>query len=199
MKFFIWAMVFIIVSSCASMSKEECTSMNWSAKGREDAYEGESLNMFSKYHKFCSNEYGINISKERYVKGYSLGLESFCTPQRGETFGHKGGVYKGQCPKNRERDFLKAYNLAFREYKLQQKEEELANRERELRERVEAMSAQQAEMAQSTGKACSFDNDCRIENSCRFSRCELTGKACSFSSDCEIEGDCRFNRCVYGR
>ncbi len=196
MKSFLLILILMGVATCTSLSKEDCANMHWSSKGREDAYQGKTLAELGKYQKQC-NKHAVTIDKENYYDGFNEGLKTFCTEERANSFGRSGGVYQGQCPTHLEKNFIKPYELAYREYKIEKKEKELEERQEELNSQaLEARNRSEA-VAILTGKSCSFDSDCTLEDSCDFKRCRRSSLQCTFNSDCDLEGDCRFSRCVY--
>lgn len=173
-------------SSCTTLSKEECQSMNWFAQGKSDGMRGQSAKEFAKYHKACS-KHSISVDLEAYVNGRVRGLQTFCTYESGHQEGLDGKEYFGVCPKDLEADFLKGFRLGKREYELRQKEEAIAQRKRELDEQEAQLKAKKSLIFRNGSKTCSFNSDCRTDGFCSSGACIGSGKSCTFNSDCEIE------------
>lgn len=111
--FFIYVLLFL--THCTSVEEEEfCQKTNWRAQGKSDAFSGKTIDAFSQYNEDCQY-YDVKLNKQAYYAGFQEGLMTFCTKERGESFGAAGGVYKNQCPANLEFDFIPAYNKAYKE------------------------------------------------------------------------------------
>src|SRR6266404_1769391 len=144
------------VLSCAILSKDQCETMNWFEKGKTDATEGQSPTRFESYRAACS-KHSITADQDAYTKGFAIGLETFCTEDRGYSVGREGFNYQRTCPKDLEAAFLKGYYLGHREFEVKKKEEELIERERKF----EREKKRFREDVMSHGSKCTFDSDCR--------------------------------------
>ncbi|OFZ28562.1 MAG: hypothetical protein A2622_05575 [Bdellovibrionales bacterium RIFCSPHIGHO2_01_FULL_40_29] len=185
--FFILAVV--IVSSCTTLSKKDCQTINWYEWGKSDALKGKTSMVFTDYTKTCS-KHGIALDKDNYIKGRVEGLKNFCTYKNGEQFAHKGETYRSVCPQQWEPEFLKGYQLGKRNYELEQKERELELRKQDLEEQEAKLRSRQAILSSLKTKQCNLSSDCTIDDNCSLGKCKKSGAKCSFDSDCEIEGRC---------
>jgi hypothetical protein len=111
------AFLVVGLSSCASMNADECASSDWSAIGYEDGARGYTTEQFSGRRKACA-KHGITADFQAYQSGREQGLEAFCQPGRGFSFGANGGRYNGVCPADLEPEFVDAYNAGHKLYTL---------------------------------------------------------------------------------
>jgi hypothetical protein len=111
------AFLVVGLSGCASMNADECASSDWSAIGYEDGARGYTTEQFSGRRKACA-KHGITADFQAYQSGREQGLESFCQPGRGFSFGANGGRYNGVCPADLEPEFVDAYNAGHKLYTL---------------------------------------------------------------------------------
>lgn len=100
----------LIVSGCASLSKEECANANWDAIGYQDGSRGKPAGRFNTHQKACAG-HGYKASFAEYKNGHLRGLkEVFCKPRNGYQLGLRGSGYKNVCPSELEQAFLAAYH-----------------------------------------------------------------------------------------
>ncbi|HAG90231.1 MAG TPA: hypothetical protein DCL41_00065 [Bdellovibrionales bacterium] len=189
MKILILVSLFFVISSCATLSKEECVTMDWEQRGKVDALEGKTSDVFVDYTKTCA-KHGIQPAQEGYMKGRAEGLKHFCTYENGQQFGLKGNNYEGVCPMEMEPAFMRGYEIGRKEFLLKVKEQELKEREEELKRKEEEAEAHHAILTRIQTRQCSLDSDCDIDGDCSFGKCKNSGASCTFDSDCTIEGDC---------
>lgn len=123
MKSIFLILVAVVVSSCTTLSKEDCQTMNWNERGTSDALQGKTSKVFADYTQTCS-KHGIAVNQDEYAKGRTRGLRLFCTYENGQQFGREGESYNGVCPQKLETEFLKGYRMGKREYEIEQKEKE---------------------------------------------------------------------------
>lgn len=119
-----------VISSCSTISKEECTVGDWSGMGQRDASQGHKQDRFYTYVKECG-EHGVRPDHNAYKSGYSEGLKTYCTAENGWRVGRNGGVNNGICPKEAARAFNRAYTKGREVYNLNQK---IASVDQEIRD-----------------------------------------------------------------
>jgi len=105
-----FALFFLGMSGCATMSGDECATSDWSAVGYEDGSRGYTTERFSKHRKACA-KHGITADFQAYRQGRSQGLVEYCQPGRGFNLGANGGQYNGVCAGDAEPAFLDAYRV----------------------------------------------------------------------------------------
>ena len=71
MKFFAGRMSALLfsLSSCDTMSEDQCKKANWLDIGRTEGSQGLSLSRVAEHNKACS-KYGIKANSAEYKKGY---------------------------------------------------------------------------------------------------------------------------------
>jgi hypothetical protein len=97
------------VSSCATMSKDECKQADWYLKGVDDATQGFALDRVIEHGKACARVNIVPDMKE-YREGHGKGARLYCVPEKGYSEGRNGAAYNGICPPALEGRFLRAYN-----------------------------------------------------------------------------------------
>jgi hypothetical protein len=111
------AIVCVGLSGCASMSADECLTMDWMAIGYEDGSRGYTADRLGSHRKACA-KHGVTPDFAAYQQGHAQGVEDFCQPGRAFRFGENGGNYSGLCPAELEPEFLQAYNAGHQLYSL---------------------------------------------------------------------------------
>lgn len=99
-----------LISSCSTMSKDECRQANWNDIGKKDGVRGKVLSRFDDYEKSCVKA-GITADKATYETGRNEGLKSYCKITSGYGEGEKGSIYNNVCSGFDEPTFLKGYKL----------------------------------------------------------------------------------------
>lgn len=119
-----WAlMAVLLMSGCASMTREQCQSVDPQAQGYADGQKGLTTRSVDQLLSACqSGKRAGSISdvsrfKNDYLKAYQKGLVEYCTPANGERVGLLGQEYLGVCPKEVEAPFLKEYLYALKQYR----------------------------------------------------------------------------------
>jgi len=115
MKFYVILLSVLVLSSCASMSKEECASANWVEIGKKDGSLGRSMRAFDSYVKSCGKA-DITPDKTAYMNGRDDGLEKYCTIQKGYEIGEENLDYSGVCINHNEAAVLEGRRLGLELY-----------------------------------------------------------------------------------
>ncbi len=98
------------------MSREDCESVNWFEKGKEDIKDGKTRGIVYKHQKSC-DKYGVTVDMKRYNDGWSQAAEKYCTPDNGLTVGRSGRqYYRGTCPADLEQGFFERYAIGRKIY-----------------------------------------------------------------------------------
>ncbi len=105
------------LGGCASMSADECVTMDWATIGFEDGSRGYTADRLGSHRKACA-KHGVTPNLAAYQSGHAQGIEAFCQPGRGFNFGVNGGGYRGVCPAHLEQDFLEAYSAGHKLHSL---------------------------------------------------------------------------------
>lgn len=98
----------LTLGSCATMSKEQCLAGDWSGQGYADGAAGASMSRLGEHAEACM-KHGVAPDDAAYRSGWSQGVVTYCTPERGFVEGRSGNGYAGVCPAELERAFMPAY------------------------------------------------------------------------------------------
>jgi Protein of unknown function (DUF2799) len=120
------AIAFAGIGGCASMSKDECMTVDWRTVGYEDGVAGRSGARIADRRKACA-KYGVAPDLTAYQNGRDQGLREFCRPQNGFHVGSRGNSYNGVCPADLEPAFLGAYETGCELYSLRSRVSDTAN------------------------------------------------------------------------
>lgn len=149
----------LILVSCQTLSKEECTSADWRVIGEQDGAAGrDPQKRFGDHAKSCDKA-GVTADQTLWNQGYQIGLRRFCTPLNGLGHGQKGGVYSNNCPVDLAPNFRVGYDLGVAHYT---KSREISN----LRSRINSVefSIKDKEKKISKGKIDRRDAEYRIRD-----------------------------------
>ncbi|ARU55596.1 DNA repair ATPase [Oleiphilus messinensis] len=125
----------VLISGCATLSKDECLHAQWYTIGFEDGAAGRKASYLGEHRESCA-EYGVAPDFETYMSGRDAGIESYCTEHNGRAIGEAGSQYHGVCPPHLEPGFLASFQLGQSIYQLtkeiKQIEQEIEKGETEL-------------------------------------------------------------------
>src|SRR5947208_2839465 len=107
------------LSACThfTLSEQECLEANWGAIGRTDGESGYTKGRFQEHIEACE-QYGVKPVKAAYVKGWTQGVRSYCTPRVGFIEGKNGETYLGVCPNDLSAAFIAEYNRGYAIYEV---------------------------------------------------------------------------------
>jgi hypothetical protein len=101
-------LVALSVTGCATMSKDECLTVDWRTIGYEDGSAGYSGDRIGQHRKACA-KHGVSPDLALYQAGRDAGVREYCVPANGFRLGAHGGTYNGLCPAELDRAFVSAY------------------------------------------------------------------------------------------
>lgn len=125
----------VLVSSCASMSEQECLSANWLDQGFRDGRSGQPLTRFQEHRQACA-KVGVRPDQRLYLQGREQGVVHYCTPDNALEEGRLGRQYRNACPARLEHDFLLAYEQGKQVYDAEQRIEKLNRESKQLEQRL---------------------------------------------------------------
>lgn len=125
------AMATLLLSSCASMSKEQCLAANWLDQGFRDGRTGQPLSRLEDHRAACA-KVPVIPDDNLYIEGREQGILLYCTPENALQEGVQGRPYRDACPAELEHAFLLAYNKGKQVYKAEQQVEQLNSQSRQL-------------------------------------------------------------------
>ena len=172
MKVTIFSGLILFTLGCSSLSKEQCSNIDWYKTGVEDANRGYTIPRLENYQSQCL-EHGVKVKEESYLSGFEEGLKTYCTPSKGKNRGYFGKSRHQRCEKI-SIDFKTAYDEEYRKF-------ERRTAKQQLKEQL---------IFQGGGETCTFDSDCKTEGECASNECVESGDSCSFDSDCGVRTEC---------
>jgi hypothetical protein len=143
----------LALGGCASMSKDECLTVDWRTIGFEDGAAGYSGDRIGQHRKACA-KHGVTPDLEAYRTGREEGLREYCRPQNGYRLGAQGGSYEGFCPADLDDAFVNAYQSGRELYGL---ESRLNNTTYQLESRQRALDGIEQDIVSRSAVAISKD------------------------------------------
>jgi outer membrane murein-binding lipoprotein Lpp len=125
----------VLLSGCASISKDECMIGDWYSLGVNDGQRGVLATQFRQYQKECA-EYGVQPDFKAYNQGHSQGLVSYCDYPHGEAHGRSGAEYNTACTGKLEPEFRQGYQVGIRWYKAKKVVDDIASAINNLEYRI---------------------------------------------------------------
>jgi hypothetical protein len=127
-----------VLTSCQTLSKEECAVADWRVIGEQDGTAGyEPQSRFARHVKACERA-GVAANQTLWYQGYQQGLPRYCTPLNGLTVGRQGKNYANVCPVELDRGFREGYDLGMAHYRatgeIRSLESQIQTAEREIRD-----------------------------------------------------------------
>lgn len=87
----------VLISGCATMSKEECKVANWKNVGFNDGASGEAV-LLADHAESCAKT-GITPNRTLYMQGYVEGEKNYCTYDNGLIAGEENKYIGDVCKK----------------------------------------------------------------------------------------------------
>lgn len=156
----------LVLSSCATMKKEECLTADWYQIGYEDGTRGYPVNRVGLHRKACS-KYSVTPDFELYQRGREEGLVEYCTPHKGYQLGLSGRQYNDVCQGESKTQFMVAYNTGRDIYLFQR---DVQKEEREQDKRLNEIARIEKEIVK---KEAGLSNDCKDQAKCKRSLDEI--------------------------
>jgi hypothetical protein len=130
-----WMCLLAGLAGCASMSRNECVTVDWRTVGYEDGVLGRTGDQIGRHRKACA-DYGIAPDLDAYQAGRAEGLREYCQADNGFRVGSEGARSGGPCPADLAPVFTAAYEsgreLYVRTYRVDQANARLASLRVEL-------------------------------------------------------------------
>lgn len=120
----------LVLTSCQTMSKEECAVADWRVIGEQDGAAGYNPQDRFARHAKAYTKAGVAADQTSWYQGYQQGLPRYCTPLNGLSVGSQGQSYANVCPVNLDSGFREGYDLGRTHY---EKKREMNNLESRIR------------------------------------------------------------------
>ena len=95
----------LMITGCASLSKNECVNANWEDIGIRDGAAGRPEEYLIQHSMACS-KVAVTPDRQAWSKGREQGLERFCVPHRAYQIGEYGGGFDSGICRNFDQDRL---------------------------------------------------------------------------------------------
>lgn len=86
-----------LLSSCATLSKQECIVGDWQAIGYNDGVAGYSVERLAAHSKACA-KVSVAPDYQAWERGRELGLQKYCTADSAYNLGRRGNTLNNVCP-----------------------------------------------------------------------------------------------------
>jgi orotidine-5'-phosphate decarboxylase len=126
----------VLLAGCASMSEQECLTVDWHDQGYRDGRNGQPLSRVEAHREACA-KVGVVPDLAEYRNGRATGILEYCTPGNAVQEGRRGASYRNACPPELEGRFLDHYRAGRRVYDAEQRVNSLDSRARDLQRRLE--------------------------------------------------------------
>jgi hypothetical protein len=115
LKIFRLFMIALLLTGCATLSREECQHGDWYGVGMADGQAGEPAGRFNEHVKACS-EYGVSVDNRQYLNGRTEGLIDYCRVENAFDTGLQGHRYQHVCPSSIGFIFARYNEAAYQVY-----------------------------------------------------------------------------------
>ncbi len=129
----------VLLSSCATMSPEECKVADWRDVGQRDGLAGQTMSHFQSRVEDCAKA-GVAINTQAYRTGREVGLRSYCRLENAVPLGLNGGYYAGVCPPAIDVLFQQRFQVARSVHDLRNDVRSLDDRSESLERRLRETS-----------------------------------------------------------
>lgn len=91
------ALSVLMLSGCATLSKDECRHGDWQSIGYRDGVSGHSASYISEHQKACARV-DVSPDYQAWEKGRKQGLKEYCTESNAYQRGKQGLSFSHVCP-----------------------------------------------------------------------------------------------------
>ncbi len=109
----------LILTGCATLSREQCQRGDWYGLGVADGQLGQPASRIDQHQSACA-EYGIAPDNRQYMEGRAQGLSTYCRLDNAFETGLRGQRYQGVCPPAVDGLFDRYNASAYEVYRLRQ-------------------------------------------------------------------------------
>lgn len=179
-------LIVLSMTGCATMSKDECLTVDWRTVGYEDGAAGYSGDRIGQHRKACA-KHGVSPDLTLYQSGREAGLREYCVPANGFRLGAQGAGYSGLCPAELDGAFASAYESGRHLYEL---ESRAANAAYEIDSKRSAIERTEDEIAATSAQIVSSESTAEERAQAVLDVKQLAEKAARLKSEIrELEKD----------
>ena len=88
---------FLLLSGCATLTKEQCIVGNWQTIGYNDGVAGHYAERLAEHTKACA-KVGVTPDYQAWERGRQQGLPQYCTVNNAYSIGQRGRQINNVCP-----------------------------------------------------------------------------------------------------
>lgn len=110
----------LLLSGCATLTKEQCIVGNWQAIGYNDGVAGHYADRLTEHNKACA-KVGVAPDYQAWERGRQQGLTQYCTVSNAYNIGERGRELNSVCPANMISKLQQANTQGLEHYKLTSK------------------------------------------------------------------------------
>ncbi len=118
---FLTASTFMIgasLTSCATISQEQCLNQSPEDIGYMDGSNGKSRERFNRLAKTCA-KHGVSFDRTAYLRGFEKGLPQYCVYENGYSRGVSGNSPNKECRTINADNYLSGYQDGYVVYKIE--------------------------------------------------------------------------------
>ncbi|QHQ36120.1 DUF2799 domain-containing protein [Algicella marina] len=127
------------LSSCATLTEEQCEAGNWAAIGYRDGENGRLPNFLEQHRKACA-EVGITPAQSEWEAGRTQGLTQYCRPSRAYRVGRSGRALSPVCTDAQWQEMRPAWNHGRNYWRLEDDINDIEREERRIRSHLAALT-----------------------------------------------------------
>jgi uncharacterized protein YceK len=139
----------VLLSGCATLSEDECASVDWYSLGYEEGTRGYDPSRISNHRKACA-EYGVTTDAAAYMEGHEEGARIYCRPANGYSLGLKGRKPGLSCDQDLVADFNEAYQTGLDIYQdrqaIRETQQQITNTEDQINELLAIIEQDEQEL-----------------------------------------------------
>ncbi len=128
----------LLLSSCASLSEEECLNADWHAIGYSDGVSGHYPDHIMDHQKACG-KFGVSPDHRAWEAGRKEGLQHYCTKANAYNLGERGESLHAVCPPKMAEELQFMHDKGMMLYKRDQQIEEDRRLLREYRDELQEL------------------------------------------------------------
>jgi len=110
-------LLLVVLSACASLTKQQCLEGNWQQIGISDGISGYTPDRLVDHAKSCS-DVGITPDAKAWERGRQKGLKTYCQPESAYQVGRKGGAIRNVCTAPQRKTMQPAFDRGQNYYEI---------------------------------------------------------------------------------
>jgi len=125
----------LLLTGCATLSREQCQRGDWFGLGITDGQNGQPASRLDQHARACS-EHGIHVDNQQSLNGRAQGLQDYCQIENAFDSGLEGRRYQQVCPPSIDAAFERYNRAAYEVYQIRKELEQVDDRIRDNERRL---------------------------------------------------------------